>query len=708
MGTCIICGTSTNGRICSSHEEDVAFRFEGEHANQLGEGRYYEGTVDGFAEFGVFVDIGDSGKVTGLLHRSELDRRLESLDWDAGETVFVQVTDVHDNGDIDLGWSIRQAPAEFRGFLVHDPNADPDTFEPETGEEGNASAEAEPEAESVAESEPEEAEAEPASEPEESEAEESEPEAAEAETEETEPEPHAEESEPEAEGTEADEPDVEPAEHVPVEDLEDHFGERIRIEGEVRSVHQTGGPTVFEVGDETGTVEAAAFVAAGERAYPEVEAEDTVAVIGEVERHRGDLQIESESVVALEGDAARTVEERLNEAVDEEAAPPETEPLAATPEIESLGDELTSVATALRRAVVESRPVVIRHTATVDGYVGGVALERAVLPLVEEAHAGSDARYHYVSRRPMRDEFYDVGAATDDVTSMLRDETRHDEKHPLFVLVGAGHTEESVDGLGLLETYDAERVVFATGNADDEALAAADEALVTTGVTTATLAAHAAVRTNPDVREDIEPLPAFSYWEEVPKAYADLAAEHGYDDEDAAAVREAVALAAYYQSYEDKRELLEDLFWGEGNTGLAGHVSDQFREKLETALETARPHVEERTVAGTTVSVLDAEAFTHRREFPTLPLILDALRREGDADTLLGAADDELHVRGDGVDLRELAADIEGAVPEGGVSARGADADSGYVEFLVGAREEVIDAAVEAVGEQVAEPAMTE
>ena len=122
MGSCIICGTSVDGHICGSHEEDVVFEFEGSRANQLTPGRFYRGSVDGFADFGVFVDIGDS--VTGLLHRSELDTRLESLDWDTGETVYVQVTDVHDNGNVDLAWSIRQGPSEFRGELVDDPEGD--------------------------------------------------------------------------------------------------------------------------------------------------------------------------------------------------------------------------------------------------------------------------------------------------------------------------------------------------------------------------------------------------------------------------------------------------------------------------------------------------------------------------------------------------------------------------------------------------------
>src|SRR6056297_2251703 len=137
MSSCIICGTSVDGYTCSSHEEDVLFEFTGSRPGQLTPGRYYRGTVDGYADFGVFVDIGDS--VTGLLHKSELDGRLESLGWEPGDTVFVQVTGVRDNGNVDLGWSIRQAEREFRGVLVDDPDVGHSTLlEDDEDESGNA------------------------------------------------------------------------------------------------------------------------------------------------------------------------------------------------------------------------------------------------------------------------------------------------------------------------------------------------------------------------------------------------------------------------------------------------------------------------------------------------------------------------------------------------------------------------------------------
>ncbi|MFB6360398.1 MAG: S1 RNA-binding domain-containing protein, partial [Halobacteriales archaeon] len=149
MGTCVICGSGVEGHVCASHEEDVCFEFTGNSPDQLTPNRFYRGTVDGFAEFGVFVDIGD--QVTGLLHRSELPHRLESLDWDPGDSVYVQVTNVRDNGNVDLSWSIRQAPEEFRDQLVQTPEGDelPESSDeddrPEAAGEGSADTTSSPE-----------------------------------------------------------------------------------------------------------------------------------------------------------------------------------------------------------------------------------------------------------------------------------------------------------------------------------------------------------------------------------------------------------------------------------------------------------------------------------------------------------------------------------------------------------------------------------
>ncbi|KKF39444.1 DNA-binding protein, partial [Halorubrum saccharovorum] len=315
MGSCIICGVDVDGggRICDPHQEDVVFDFRGNSPDQLVSDRFYRGVVDGYAEFGVFVDL--SPGVTGLLHRSELDQRLDSLDWEPGDEVFVQVKGVRDNGNIDLAWSIRQADREFRGVLVQDGDTEylPDEDGEEADEESDAESDAEPDEPDVTDAEPtDESDDEPVAVDDASETDETD-EAAEDDTVDDESADEGDTEESSADES-ADEDDLDDErERVGIGTLADAVGEAVRIDGEVVSVRQTGGPTVFEVRDETGVVDVAAFVEPGVRAYPDVEVGDAVRIDGEVESHRGDVQVESEALVLLEGEEAESVRRRLAE-----------------------------------------------------------------------------------------------------------------------------------------------------------------------------------------------------------------------------------------------------------------------------------------------------------------------------------------------------------------------------------------------------------
>lgn len=677
MGSCIICGADVDGWVCSSHEEDVCFEFTGSSPDQLASGRFYRGTVDGFADFGVFIDIGE--QVTGLLHTSELNQRLESLDWEPGETVYVQVKNVRENGNIDLGWSIRQHESEFRGKIIDDPEGDrlPDeeeattTADPEPEAGGSATPEPEPEPATVATT--------------------------------TRGGESTVTKEPSGGGGAATETQLQRAE---IAALSEHVGAPVRIEGEVTDVRQTSGPTIFELHDETGTVECAAFESAGVRAYPESDVGDIVRIDGEVEERRGDIQVETTTLEVLEDDNRAAVVERIEAAIAERAEPPSTELLADDEPVAAIVERLEAAATAIRRAVFESRPVVIRHNATVDGYVAGAALERAILPLIRAEHEEADAEYHYVDRRPLDGRIYGMDDAMRDTTEMLDARERHDEKVPLFVLVNAGSTEESRDGFELLETYGAERVIV-DGDYPDEAMADSCTAFISPhladgdtvrGPPTSVLAANLAVFVNPDARADLSHLPAVSFARSPPPVYADLAADSGYDAEAVETLREAIALKAFYQSYGDKRELIADLLFGD--RGLAEHASEQFRQRVAEEVRTAEPHLETREVDGRSLGVLDLDAFTHQYDFPPATILLGELAEGTGLDAVVGLAEDALYVWSpDVIDMRTVGDLTAETVPDGGVETVGGR--DGHLRFLVGRREAVMSAAVDAIAEQL-------
>ena len=123
---------------------------------------------------------------------------------------------------------------------------------------------------------------------------------------------------------------------------------------------------------------------------------------------------------------------------------------------------------------------------------------------------------------------------------------------------------------------------------------------------------------------------------------------------------------------------------------------------MHTELETATANIENRTVAGETVLVLDTDSYTHQYEFPPTELLLDALYRDHrqEAAAVVGFDTDEAYVRTDAtVDVRAVVADATEDAPAAGLDARGAR--EGRIEYLAGERTAAQDALLAALGDHL-------
>jgi RecJ-like exonuclease len=635
-----------------THDEDLWFEFRGSSPQELTPGRFYRGSVDGFAEFGVFVDLAPG--VTGLLHRSEIPQRLESLEWSPGDTVFVQVKGIRDNGNIDLAWSIRQEATEFRGAEIDDPTGDASGTPPDA--QGTASA----------------------------------------------PVKHT--PEPSQESTTTAAPEVQTAEPAELGELQSMVGERVELAAIVDAIRQTGGPTIFELTDHTGSVDVAAFEQAGVRAYPAVEVGDVVEVIGEVEQRRGDLQVETDELEILGPDEAMAVRESMEAARGAAAEPEETDLLGGVDELAPLRGGFIAVATAIRRAVIDGRPVVIRHRADASGTMGAAAIERAVETMIRTRADRTDAVYHQLTRRPLDDPAYDMDAATRDVTRLLEDAARHDEPTPLVVLVGLGAPAVAAPGVELLSIYEVETLAVEATPIDAAvrehlgALVAPSREEVSIPLTDGIMGATLAAMIAPEVADAVAHLPAASAPSAISSAYLELASARGYDLAHLEAVHQAIALEAFFQAYQGKRQLIADLLFEDPTGALVEHIAGQYQEKLETELRTAAANVTERTVDGRPVKLLDAETYAHRFEFPPRELLAASLHAEFAATdevvTVVYGTDGLYLHDAQGVDLDAVAAAVDEAVPTAQIQL--VDRRTHQFHFLHGVRAEVLDAVVEA------------
>jgi RecJ-like exonuclease len=255
--------------------------------------------------------------------------------------------------------------------------------------------------------------------------------------------------------------------HVMVSELGDYAGKMVEVRGIVTHIKQTAGPTIFTILDESGSINAAAFEG-GDRAYPEIGVDDVVRTVGIVKRRDATLQLEVLEMEKLLGEEAHQVRKRVEEEISRKCEPEFRGFLIESDVLESLKNEMMSVARELKKAVYESRPIIIRHHWDADGTCGGVALEIALTKLVEEVHSDKEAKYYLVKRKVSRAPFYELEDLVRDLDESLEDAEKFGDKIPLVVLVDNGSGNEDIPAIRQFLTFGADIITIDHHFPDDE------------------------------------------------------------------------------------------------------------------------------------------------------------------------------------------------------------------------------------------------
>ena len=506
------------------------------------------------------------------------------------------------------------------------------------------------------------------------------------------------------------EEDGEEDQRTPIGELVE--GDDVTVEGEVLSVRQTSGPTIFTLADGTGTVDCAAFVGAGERAYPEAEEGDAVRVGGEVETRNDELQVETEQLEVLEGDEAQEVRDRLSAALDERAEPPELEPLVESEVLRDLYPRLRRIAFGVRRAVLKDRPVVVRHHADADGMASGVAVERAVFSLLDEVADDPEAQYHRFNRMTSRAPFYEMEDVTRDLNYALKDVERHGHPKPIVLMLDNGSTGEDADAYRTLDAYDIPVYVVDHHSPDDEIEPLVEEHVnpyLEDGdysITSGMLCVELARLIEPSVEDELLHVPAVAGKGDYSEAsemdeYVELAREQGYGEERVEDIADALDYESYQLKYDDGRHIINHILDVEDNDAhdeLVPHLKTLAEEAFEKQMDAARRHVDDvSTPNSATLCTLDVEKYTHKFTFPgpgkTTGRIHDEKVDEHDGNVVtVGHGPDFCVIRAEGVDINipeivdELQEEIEGAGVDGG-----GHLVVGSINFVQGKREEVLE-----------------
>ncbi|MFC6797755.1 DHH family phosphoesterase [Haladaptatus sp. DYSN1] len=493
----------------------------------------------------------------------------------------------------------------------------------------------------------------------------------------------------------------------------------IHLEGEVVQIKQTGGPTIFQVRDETAVVPCAAFEDAGVRAYPDIEVGDVVRVTGVVDSRDDAIQVEASNIDALDGEEATEVAARLESALDARAEAADVDPLIDWPAFEKLRPDLKRVATLLRRTVLEGRPIKMRHHADGDGMCASVPVQLAIERFIEETHQDPSAPRHLLKRLPSKAPFYEMEDVVRDLNFSLEDRARHGQKLPLLLMLDNGSTEEDIPAYQNLAHYDIPIVVVDHHHPDPEAVEPLVEEHVNPymhdedyRITTGMMCVELARMIYPDLADELNHVPAVAGLTDRSKAeameqYIDLAEAEGYTEDDLWNIGEALDYEAYWLKYNDGRDLINDILNvacddEERHRKLVEFLSSRAERDVEKQLDSVMPHVEHEVLDNDAhLYRIDLERHAHRFTYPapgkTTGEIHDRKVKEtGESVITIGYGPDFTVLRSDGVrlDIPNMVQELNEEVKGGGVSG-GGHLVVGSIKFVKGMREEVLDALVE-------------
>jgi RecJ-like exonuclease len=588
--------------------------------SEVEEGKIYTARVQGFANFGVFVQLND--RIKGLIHKSNLKGKHSERD-----SVLVKVLSIRNDGRIDLE---EVTPSVYHTEMV------------------------------VRRSAP-----------------------------------------------------------VLLNDLSRFIGRTVRIEGTVAQIKQTSGPTIFTITDGSGVENAAAFVEAGVRAYPEVQLGDAVTIIGEVMTRNSQLQVEVSSIAVLDGEERERVLAAFEQIIESRAEPEDLPFLVQSTVLEKLRPEIRKVAKLIRRTIFEARPIVIRHHADADGICAAVAIELAVSALIREGGGEFDAEYFMIKRSPSKAPFYEIEDITRDLDFALKDNVRYGQKLPLILLMDNGSTLEDEPSMRMAQIYHIPMLVVDHHHPDREI----DQYLLAHvnpyhvggdfGITSGMLGTEIARLVNPSIESQIRHFPAVSAVGDRSEAqertlYLSLVRDL-YTEDACKQIALALDYEQFWLRFNDGRELVKHILNvtrdPEMHASLVHLLVEQANAMIEEQMAALMPHVESRILPnGVNLFLFDVELFAHKFTFPppgkTSGEAHDRLCKVhmGEPVVSIGVGPDFAVLRSRGVlmNIPRMVRELHDEIAGGGVSG-GGHLVVGSIKFVEGMRTPVIEGLIQKI-----------
>lgn len=433
----------------------------------------------------------------------------------------------------------------------------------------------------------------------------------------------------------------------------------VTVSGLIEKVMQTGGPTVFGLSDGTGNLSLKGFIAPGERAYPHINEGALIEATVKIDEFNGEIEGNIEKIHQLVGKDEKELLDKIVRKQRERAKVKQEHFMVDNKILEKLKPRMLRAAEEIRLAVIQSRPIIVRHHNDTDGYSAGFALERAILPLIEKQHVGPKAAWEYFTRAPCMAPFYEIDDSIKDTANSLRNVAKFSNKMPLIIITDNGSTQEDLMAIKQGRIHGSDFIVVDHHGFEEDVISA--ETLVHinpflvdesgSSYSAGMLCAELARFINENVK-NMEQIPALTGLSDridlenplVVKEYIKIAEKLGYTEE----LLKDIALVIEYVStkvrFMEVREYIEVLF-GEPRhkqKALVSLLAPYIRELDRKGLEIGKAGAVIEKIKGVTLQIVPIEqTFPGFGFFPkpgrAVSLLHDNLQKEKGVTKLVSA-----------------------------------------------------------------------
>jgi archaea-specific RecJ-like exonuclease len=306
-------------------------------------------------------------------------------------------------------------------------------------------------------------------------------------------------------------------------------------------------------------------------------------------------------------------------------------------------------------AIQSGRQIVIRHHNDCDGYSAAIALEKAIIPLIENLRTNRYLQRYYM-RIPSHAPFYSITDSLKDTSRALMNKARFGKEMPLVIILDNGSSEEDLLGIRQGKIYGMKFIVidhhfFKEDMISDEVLVHINPLLVEKEMnfSAGMLGVELALFLNPEVSK-LKHLAALSAIADRvdPGKYLALAEKEGYSREELSKVSKVVDYVIVNMPFVDGGEYMSLLFGDDRKMQqkTVALLLPELERLEQKAIAIGKDALQEEKIGDITLASIDVHATYPRMAYPKMGRIVGLLHDTLDGKVVtIGTTESSMTIR---------------------------------------------------------------